>query len=85
MLWMNTADLLVPLFVFLLVYSARIHERTRVTENNLLLSSPGSCLLPQAVAASGVAPEAEIFVGPFGELRSDPGFCLCANSHYSGC
>lgn len=56
-----------------------------MTENNLLLNSPGSCLLPEAVAASGVAPEAEIFVGLFGELRSDPGFCLCANSHHSGC
>lgn len=55
----NTADLFVSLFVLLLAHNTKIHESRRVIEN---LSSPCSCLLA-ALASSGVASEAEAFVG----------------------
>lgn len=58
----NTANLFVSLFVLLLAHNTKIQESKRVVENNLLLSSPGSCLLP-ALASSGVASEAEAFAG----------------------
>lgn len=54
----NTADLFVALVVLVLAHSTEIHESTGMIENDLLLSSPGSRLLPAVVPQV-----AELFVG----------------------
>lgn len=78
------------MFVLLLAHNPKILERTRVIENNLLLSSPSFSLLP-ALGLSGCCIRGKCCVcGAHAlfhltEVRSDYVFCLCANSYSSVC
>lgn len=65
-------------------------ERTRVIENNLLLSSPGFSLLPALGSSVCCIRGKHCGCGAYAlchltEIRSDDVFCLCANSYSSVC